>query len=97
MFTREQAEAAVRTKLTEYASVPVAIIRVDEREYGWIFYWNSQKYTETKAIGDYLFGNGPVIFRKTDGSMAYLTTALPIDQQVKDYEIQVYGRTFDTE
>jgi hypothetical protein len=86
MFNRENAEATVVEKLTEYAQTPVAVTEVIEKSYGWVFFWNSKKYVETGSLSDFLFGNGPVIFRRSDGAMTYLTTALTVEEQLAKYE-----------
>jgi hypothetical protein len=43
---------------------------------GWIFFWNSKKYLETKDFAEALAGNAPIIVDRRDGSIHQAPTAL---------------------
>jgi hypothetical protein len=58
-----------------------------EKEYGWIFFYDSLKSME----GDdrYLIaGNGPLIVDKNDGSVHLLPTVPPLEDWIARYEAQ---------
>jgi hypothetical protein len=40
-----------------------------EKEYGWIFFYNSRKHLETGDILYALAGNGPLVVKSADGSI----------------------------
>lgn len=59
-----------------------------EKEYGWIFFYDSLKHIET---GDDIYmvaGNGPLIVEKKDGSIYTLPTAPPLEHWIAQYEAQ---------
>ena len=57
-----------------------------EKEYGWIFFYNSRLYLETHNIRYTLCGNAPVIVEKEAGSCHYTGTAEEIEYHIKRYE-----------
>jgi len=49
-----------------------------ERDFGWVFFYNSKRFIET---GDFIYrlaGNGPVIFNKHTGAVEFYGSALPL-------------------
>lgn len=57
-----------------------------EKPYGWVFFYDSKRYVETKDIGFALAGNGPLIVEKLDGSLHVLGTALPVEDSLREFE-----------
>jgi hypothetical protein len=57
-----------------------------ETDYGWVFFWNSRKFLETKKSRYYLSGNGPFVVEKADGSVHQLGSAGGSEYQVELYE-----------
>ena len=57
-----------------------------EKEYGWVFFYNTKKYLETEVISYALAGNGPVIFEKSDGQITAFGTNRPVEELIRDYE-----------
>jgi len=57
-----------------------------ETDYGWVFFWNSKKYLETKKSRYFLVGNGPFVVEKADGSVHQLGTAGGGKYQIEQYE-----------
>ena len=57
-----------------------------EKDYGWIFFYTSRRYLETNLISHMLAGNGPVIVEKENGALTQLSTALPLEESIRDYE-----------
>lgn len=65
-----------------------------EKEYGWIFFYNSRIYLET-GNEDYLFyGNAPLIVEKEDGSFHYTGTARDTEYYITQYEKQRKWKKF---
>jgi hypothetical protein len=59
-----------------------------EKDYGWIFFYNSRRYLETQDVRYALFGNAPIIVEKENGSLHFTGTAEEIDYYIKRYERQ---------
>jgi hypothetical protein len=43
-----------------------------ETEKGWVFYYNSEKFVQTKDFSFMLMGNNPVFVSKNSGQPAYI-------------------------
>lgn len=75
----------------------LAISHIESFEYGWVFYWNSKKYLETRDfLRHSLIGNVPIIIDKTNGN-AYNTgtarkTADYLDEFMKAKEKDHYPK-----
>jgi hypothetical protein len=57
-----------------------------EKEYGWIFRYNTKTYIETGDYGKSLIGGGPLIVEKSDGSLEMLGSAYSPEDQIRWYE-----------
>lgn len=60
-----------------------------EKDFGWIFFYHSRKYIETKDLKFYILGNAPILVNKFDGSLNYTGTAYETDHYIKEYESQL--------
>ena len=61
----------------------------DEKSWGWIIYYQSQKYIETKNEKYLLAGNGPYFVNKNTGEMLYTGTAETVEKYIEWYENQL--------
>jgi len=57
-----------------------------EKEYGWIFFYDSKRFLEKNDVHCMLVGNGPVVVRKKDGVVHQLGTALSTEEEIDKYE-----------
>ena len=57
-----------------------------ERDWGWVFFYNSRRYQETGDFSDQLAGNAPYFVRKADGAVFVAGTALPVEEYIADFE-----------
>jgi len=57
-----------------------------EKDYGWIFFYNSRRYWETEDISYLIAGNSPILVEKENGSIYEFGTAFPVDEYIKQYE-----------
>lgn len=57
-----------------------------ERDYGWVFFYQSVAFVRTGDFGDLLLGNAPFVVRKADGRVIVLGTAHSTDWYLKEYE-----------
>jgi hypothetical protein len=60
MITRFDAELLVKEWLAPKPVKDLVICRVDEHPWGWMFFVDSKKYLETRALRDAIGGNVPV-------------------------------------
>lgn len=65
-----------------------------EKEYGWIFFYNSRIYLETGNIHYSFIGNAPFIVEKEDGSFHYTGTARDTEYYITQYEKQRKWKKF---
>src|SRR5260370_41602885 len=65
---------------------PLIIVKHIERPYGWVFFYTSEKYWETKDFTHAVVGNGPIIFDRRTGKLHQLGTATPPDEQICEWE-----------
>lgn len=45
------------------------ITEITEYSVGWLFYWNSRRSYWATDMGDMIFGNGPILVDKRNGSV----------------------------
>jgi hypothetical protein len=57
-----------------------------EKPYGWVFFYNTKKYLETKQVRYALAGNGPVIVNKHTGTVDFFGTHKTPLEIVAEYE-----------
>ncbi|HDR9875543.1 TPA: hypothetical protein QDE50_00455 [Burkholderia cenocepacia] len=57
-----------------------------EKQYGWVFVFNSRKYLETGNILFSLGGNGPIVVERESGRLHQLGSALSLQESVKQFE-----------
>ncbi len=61
------------------------ISHVEDRPYGWVFYFISQDIDATDVPGN-LAGNAPIIIDRIDGEIRVTGTAYPTEHYLKEYE-----------
>ena len=57
-----------------------------EKEWGWVFFYQSKKYIETGDIGEMLAGNTPYIVNKKNGQLHETGTAEDIEYYISELE-----------
>ena len=72
----------------ELQSEPVCILedQTIERSFGWVFFFNSVKFLQTRYPLDRLLGNGPLLVDKSKGCIIQLGTAHAVEKYIEDYE-----------
>lgn len=48
-----------------------------EREFGWVFFYTTKRYLETKDPNHLKPGNAPLVVERADGRTEYLGTSVP--------------------
>ena len=57
-----------------------------EREFGWVFFYQSEDYVLFKRDSARLFGNAPIIVNRRTGRATLTDTSFPIDDLIAAYE-----------
>ena len=57
-----------------------------EKEWGWVFFYNTEQYAKSEDIIDTLVGNAPYIVNKNTGELVETGTAYPIEDYIEEYE-----------
>src|SRR4051812_3066736 len=57
-----------------------------ERNWGWVFFYTSKRWQETKDIRYALLGNAPIIVDKSTGKVFDTGTAYPVEHYIQAYE-----------
>jgi hypothetical protein len=96
LLTKQQALEKVTHKINEpdpYWPEKSEIVVMDEhtieKEWGWVFFYESSDYLKTGDFSDQLVGNAPFIVNKATGELVETGTALPIEDYIKEYESQI--------
>jgi hypothetical protein len=63
----------------------LVVVRVDEHDFGWVYFYDSSTHVETANADEALAGNAPLIVDKTDGKLYVTGTALPIEHYLQEY------------
>jgi hypothetical protein len=93
VLTREEAKQLVYARINieaPFAAEPLELAIIDnetiEKEYGWVFFYQTKEYLKTGSIVDALVGNAPYIVNKYTGELEETGTANPIEYYIEKYE-----------
>lgn len=62
--------------------------RTIEKSFGWVFFYDSRKFLETRDPLQALLGNAPLIVDRRDGSVHLTGTGRPIEFYIERYEVE---------
>lgn len=65
--------------------------RTIEREFGWVFFYDSREFVENGEFSARMVGNAPIIVDRRDGSLHESGTALSVGDYIKEYEARRGG------
>ncbi len=91
MITKDEAERIALEflhKKETNSSIPMYLVKeaTIERDFGWVFHYNSRAYLETRELRHHLAGNSPFIVDRRDGSIHVTGTAKPVEFYISEYE-----------
>lgn len=90
MLTKTEAASLVQCWLDSLdLGDDAAIIVVEstiERSFGWVFFYQSKKYIETRTVRYRLAGNGPVIVNRATGNITHCSSNGDVQSHIADYE-----------
>jgi hypothetical protein len=81
-------EIAERHLATVQSRCPVEICFNDEvtqeHPFGFVFFYNSVRFWETRETQDALIGNGPILVRKDDGAVSSLPSYQSVNRSLEE-------------
>jgi hypothetical protein len=88
-MNKQEAEKIAREyirSIVEDKSLAVEIIEDEtiEKPYGWIFFYQSKQYLDTRDIRHVLVGNGPILVIKS-GAVIHFPSAIPEDEAIRRF------------
>jgi hypothetical protein len=96
VLAKEEAEQLVYTRIKDagsHAAQTAELVIMHEltieKEYGWVFFYQTKKYLKAGDILDALAGNAPLIVNKFTGEIIETGTANPIEDYIAEYEAQI--------
>jgi hypothetical protein len=95
MITLEEAKALVQAEISRdnpyEPDMKLEILDAEtvEKEWGWIFCYDSVDHIRTGDDRYLLAGNAPIIVNKATGELFVTGTAWPIEKYVEDYETRL--------
>lgn len=60
-----------------------------DKEWGWVFFYNTSEYSESGKSDDDLLGNAPYIVNKNTGEIIETGTAYNIEHYIREYESEL--------
>jgi Tripartite tricarboxylate transporter family receptor/Immunity protein 35 len=57
-----------------------------ERDFGWVFFYDSKRHVETGDFQDSIVGNAPIVVTKADGRVHVTGTAHPVEHYLKEFD-----------
>lgn len=63
----------------------LVVVRVDEHDFGWVYFYDGSVHVETGKPSDALVGNAPLIVDRADGKLYITGTAHPIEHYLQEY------------
>lgn len=88
-ITRERAALIAREAIsglkegTEFVLVDDGTV---EKDWGWVFQFGTKEYLQSRSPMDLVPGTGPLVVEKADGSFSFLSTSVPPQVAITEYE-----------
>jgi len=89
MISRDSARSLLADRLGN--DVVILDERTIEKDWGWVFFYQSRRFVEANRFEDMLVGNGPYLVNRFDGSVHGTDTHHPIECYIQRYERQLKG------
>ncbi len=63
----------------------LVVVRVDEHEFGWVYFYDGSRHVQTGNVRDAVAGNAPLIVDRSDGKLYITGTAHPIEFYLQEF------------
>ncbi|WAC73739.1 YrhB domain-containing protein [Roseateles sp. SL47] len=88
----EQAMDQLGAALPENRDRPphqLVVLKVEEHDFGWVYFYNSKEFAETGDFLCSLAGNSPLIVDRHEGKLYGTGSAMPIEHYLSEYRAGV--------
>jgi hypothetical protein len=96
MLSRDDARARVVAELAKLGTATEPWLVMDEQtietDWGWVFFYNTERYLQTRDTRYALFGNAPFTVNRHTGEVRVTGTAHPIEHYIRKYERELARR-----
>ena len=65
----------------------LVVVKVDEHDFGWVYFYDGSRHVETGSVGDAVVGNAPLIVDRVDGKLYITGTAHPIEHYLQEHRL----------
>lgn len=90
MITKQDAVRIAEEHANQSDSGPDALVVDDEwtieRDYGWLFMYNTPEFVRTRNRRDALVGNAPILVLRESGSVIQFPTSYTREKAVAEFE-----------
>ena len=94
-MNKQEAQSLVEIELEnskdKYNPIDCVVIETEtiEKSWGWVFFYQSKEFIESKDVRDMLAGNAPIIVNRNTKELVYTGTTNDIEHYIKEYENQI--------
>ncbi len=88
-ITKDKALEIAKKAVAEFKPGTEFVIHEDktlEKEFGWVFFYSPKAFLESKDPRTLVPGAGPLVVERLGGGTQYLTTSVPPERAVKEFE-----------
>jgi hypothetical protein len=96
MISKSEAKRLVEEKINkpdpywpDKPRLVVLDLETIEKDWGWVFFYDSEKHIETGEFKEAIAGNAPYIVNNKTGAIQTTGTALPIEEYIVEYEAKL--------
>jgi hypothetical protein len=91
VISRSDAEAIAEQyvkRLSTCSGLALELLKENtlEKDFGWVFFYDSRSYIDSCSFQDKMVGNAPIIVDRREGAVYETGTAEPIDYYIQNYE-----------
>ena len=88
-ITKQKALEIAKKAVAKFKPGTEFVIHEDrtlEREFGWVFFYSPKAYLQTRNPRNLVPGAGPLVVERLGGGTQYLSTSVPPEQAVTEFE-----------
>ena len=63
-----------------------------EKPWGWIFFYNNERYHQTGNFECQWVGQGPIFFNRESGEIRCFGSGVALNQEIDDYEMELVAK-----
>lgn len=63
----------------------LVVTRVDEHDFGWVYFYDGSNHVATGNVSDAVMGNAPLVVDKNDGKLYITGTAHPVEHYLQEF------------